>query len=108
MVVEMPRCSQESDRVRGIPSLLISPERPSYFDFISRSHSQQIGLVLFRNGVDVERFRACRIEFLYMSTREVVFFKSTLVGKLAGVGARGPHNRILKVVGLVDGPRELS
>ena len=43
-----------------------------------------------------------------MSTREVVFFKSTLVGKLAGVGARGPHNRILKVVGLVDGPRELS
>ena len=56
----------------------------------------------------MERFCACRIEFLYMSTREVVFFKSTLAGELAGVGTRGPHDRILKVVGLVDGPRELS
>ena len=108
MVVGMPRCWRESDRVKGVPSLPISPERPSYFDFISRSQSQQVGSVLFRNGVDVERFRACRIAFLYMSTRKVIFFKSTLVGELSGEGARGPHDRILKVVGLVDGPRALS
>ena len=46
-VIGASRCLRGSDRARGIPTLLISSERPVYFDVVSLSRSQRVDWVFY-------------------------------------------------------------